>query len=101
MVAIVLGILKIIGILLLVILGLLLFVIISVLFVPLRYRAEGSFYEKLKGSASVSWFLHLISLKISYDEKAQVDVRVLWFHPGREKAEKRRTERKHRKGQSL
>ena len=54
MVAIVLGILKIIGILLLVILGLLLFVIISVLFVPLRYRAEGSFYEKLKGSASVS-----------------------------------------------
>ncbi len=88
MVAIVLGILKIIGILLLVILGLLLFVIISVLFVPLRYRAEGSFYEKLKGSASVSWFLHLISLKISYDEKAQVDVRVLWFHPGREKAEK-------------
>lgn len=88
MVAIVLGILKIIGILLLVILGLLLFVIISVLFVPLRYRAEGSFYEKLKGSASVSWFLHLISLKISYDEKAQVDVRVLWFHPGREKAAK-------------
>lgn len=88
MVAIVLGILKIIGILLLVILGLLLFVIISVLFVPLRYWAEGSFYEKLKGSASVSWFLHLISLKISYDEKAQVDVRVLWFHPGREKAEK-------------
>ena len=88
MVAIVLGILKIIGILLLVILGLFLFVIISVLFVPLRYRAEGSFYEKLKGSASVSWFLHLISLKISYDEKAQVDVRVLWFHPGQEKAEK-------------
>ena len=43
MVAIVLGILKIIGILLLVVLGLLLFVIISVLFVPLRYRAEGSF----------------------------------------------------------
>ena len=96
MVAIVLGILKIIGILLLVILGLLLFVIISVLFVPLRYRAEGSFYEKLKGSASVSWFLHLISLKISYDEKAQVDV----IRDGK-RQKKRRTERKHRKGQSL
>ena len=104
MVAIVLGILKIIGILLLVILGLFLFVIISVLFVPLRYRAEGSFYEKLKGSASVSWFLHLISLKISYDEKAQVDVRVLWFHPGQEKAEKaqekRRKEKENRKKES-
>ena len=59
MVAIMLGILKIIGILLLVILGLLLFdhkrAVCSA-----RYRAEGSFYEKLKGSASVSWFLHLI-----------------------------------------
>ena len=85
MLAIVLGILKIIGILLLVILGLLLFVILSVLFVPVRYRAEGSVYEHLKGSASVSWFLHLIFLKVSYDGEAQMDFRILWFHPGREK----------------
>ena len=84
MVAIVLGILKIIGILLLVVLGLLLFVILSVLFVPVRYRAEGSVYESLKAKASVSWFLHLISLKVSYDEKMQTDFRILWFHPGRE-----------------
>ena len=41
MVAIVLGILKIIGILLLIILGLILFVLFSVLLVPVRYRAEG------------------------------------------------------------
>ncbi len=82
MVAIVLGILKIIGILLLVILGLLLFAILSVLFVPVRYRAEGSVYEHLKGSASISWFLHLISLKVSYDGEARMDFRILWFHPG-------------------
>lgn len=88
MVAIVLGILKIIGILLLAILGLILFVILSVLFVPVRYRAEGSVYEHLKGSASASWFLHLISLKVSYDGEAQMDFRILWFHPGREKNEK-------------
>lgn len=84
MIAIVLGILKIIGILLLVVLGLLLFVILSVLFVPVRYRAEGSVYESLKAKASVSWFLHLISLKVSYDGKMQTDFRILWFHPGRE-----------------
>ena len=83
MVAIVLGILKIIGILLLVVLGLILFAILSVLFVPVRYRAEGSVYESLKAKASVSWFLHLISLKVSYDGEMQTDLRILWFHPGR------------------
>lgn len=88
MVAIVLGTLKVIGILLLVILGLLLFVLLSVLFVPVRYRAEGSFYGQLKGSASVSWFLHLISLNVSYDGEAQMDLRFLWFHPGRDKSGK-------------
>lgn len=88
MVAIVLGILKIIGILLLIILGLILFMLFSVLLVPVRYRAEGSVYEHLKGSASASWFLRLISIKVSYDGEAQMDFRILWFHPGREKHEK-------------
>lgn len=84
MVAIVLGILKIIGILLLVVLGLILFGVLSVLFVPVRYRAEGSVYESLKAKASVSWFLDLISMKVSYDGEMQTDLRILWFHPGRE-----------------
>ena len=77
MVAIVLGILKIIGILLLIILGLILFVLFSVLLVPVRYRAEGSIYEHLKGSASASWFMRLISIKVSYDGEAQMDFRIL------------------------
>lgn len=85
MIAIVLGILKIIGILLLVILGLLLLVVFSVLFVPVRYRAQGSFYDHPKASASVSWFCRLISLKASCDGEAQMDLRILWFHPGGEK----------------
>ena len=85
MVAIVLGILKIIGILLLIILGLILFVLFIVLLVPVRYRAEGSIYEHLKGSASASWFMRLISIKVSYDGEAQMDFRILWFHPGRGK----------------
>lgn len=88
MIAIVLGILKIIGILLLILLGLVLFVICSVLFVPVRYRAEGSFYEHPEGEIVVSWFLHLLALRLSYHGKASVDVRILWFHPGREKERK-------------
>lgn len=88
MIAIVLGILKLIGILILIVLGLVLAVIFSVLFVPVRYRAEGSCHESLKGKASISWFLHLISLTASYDGDLHVDFRILWFHPGREKPEK-------------
>lgn len=92
MVAIVLGILKIIGILLLVFLGLILAVILSILFVPVRYRAEAECYGSLKGSAAVSWFLRLISMRVSYDGEAQVDLRILWFHPGREKHEEKADE---------
>lgn len=88
MIAIVLGILKIIGILLLILLGLVLFVIFSVLFVPIRYRAEGSFYEHLEGEVLVSWFLRLLELRVSYHGTASADVRILWFHPWREKKRK-------------
>ena len=85
MVAIVLGILKIIGILLLIILGLILFVLFSVLLVPVRYRAEGSIYEHLKGSASASWFMRLISIKVSYDGEAQMDFRIPVVSSGQRK----------------
>ncbi len=95
MVAIVLGILKIIGILLLVLLGLILAVILSVLFVPVRYRAEAEGYGSLKGCAAVSWFFHLISLRVSYDGETHADFRILWFHPGREKQDERTDEEEH------
>ena len=96
MVAIVLGILKIIGILLLVLLGLILAVILSVLFVPVRYRAEAEGYGSLKGCAAVSWFFHLISLRVSYDGEMHADFRILWFHPGREKQDELQQELKER-----
>ena len=101
MVAIVLGILKIIGILLLVLLGLILAVILSVLFVPVRYRAEAEGYGSLKGCAAVSWFFHLISLRVSYDGETHADFRILWFHPGREKQDERTDEEEHREQEHL
>ena len=91
MIAIVLGILKILGILILIILGLLLFALLSVLFVPVCYRVEGSLYEHPEGTASVSWFFHLVSLRISSETEKKLDFRILWFHPGREH-EKEETE---------
>lgn len=72
-------ILKIIGIILLVILGLLLTAVLLILFVPVRYRADVSFDGKPDGEAAVSWLLHLVRIRVSYHEHADVSGRVLWF----------------------
>lgn len=58
-------ILKIIGILLLVLLGLILFAALSILFVPLRYRVWVKYDQQLQASLRLSWFLRLISLRVT------------------------------------
>lgn len=60
-------ILKIIGILLLVLLGLILFAALSILFVPLRYRVWVKYDQQLQASLRLSWFLRLISLRVTFD----------------------------------
>lgn len=70
---VILTILKILGIILLVLLGLLLVIVLSVLFVPVRYRLEGEKsspgWSEANGKVRVSWLLHLIHLRIQYQEK--------------------------------
>ena len=70
---VILTILKILGIILLVLLGLLLVIVFSVLFVPVRYRLEveksSSGWSEANGKVKVSWLLHLIHLRIQYQEK--------------------------------
>lgn len=72
-------ILKVIGVILLVILGLILAAVLLILFVPVRYRADVSFEGKTDGEAAVSWLLHLVRIRVSYHEHADVSGRVLWF----------------------
>ena len=64
-----LTILKILGIILLV----LLVIVFSVLFVPVRYRLEGEKpspgWSEANGKVKVSWLLHLLHLRIQYQEK--------------------------------
>lgn len=83
MLHIVLLLLKILGIILLVILGLILLVLLLVLFVPVRYRMDGTASDKRKGYAAgdavVSWLLHLFRAKVSYDCSLVVTVKVLFF----------------------
>lgn len=59
--------LKIIGLILLGILGLILALIFAVLLVPVRYRAEASYYDEARAKAEVSWLLHIISCRAVYD----------------------------------
>lgn len=66
---VILTILKILGIILLV----LLVIVFSVLFVPVRYRLEGEKsspgWSEANGKVKISWLLHLIHLRIQYQEK--------------------------------
>lgn len=90
MLAVILWILKIIGVLLLVILGLVLAFLLVVLLVPIRYRAEGSWYGELKASASVNWLLHIISLRAVYGERREIILRIFGFRIGGERKIKRK-----------
>ncbi len=70
MVTVILGILKVIGILLLIILGLLLCILLCALFVPVRYRVQGqrSAEVPLQGQVTVSWLLHLFGICVDAKE---------------------------------
>ena len=62
-------ILKILGIVLLCIIALALFVVIIVLFVPIRYKADGYYKDSdYNVKAKASWLLHIVS--VSFDLKA-------------------------------
>ena len=79
MLQVLLMILKILGILILVILGIILAVLLLVLFVPVRYRVDAAFDGKPGGGVLVSWLMHLVTVRVSYDGKATALVKVLWF----------------------
>ena len=76
-------ILKILGITLLSILGLVLLLLLLVLFVPIRYSAEGKADSKedYRGTVRVHWLLHIISLRIDAESPLKVTkrLRIFWF----------------------
>lgn len=67
--AVLLLILKIIGIILLILLGLILLILAVVLFVPVRYQVSGSIGEKTTVRIAVTWLLHAVSWKAAYEEE--------------------------------
>ena len=66
--SVILLILKIIGWILLTLLALFLLIVFLVLFVPVRYRTEGSIEENILVQGKVHWLLHILSFGFSYNE---------------------------------
>lgn len=70
-------ILKVIGIILLVVLALILAVVLCVLFVPVKYRAVGSFDNTdIRAKAHASWLFHLFALYIEYAQETDGYIRL-------------------------
>lgn len=70
-------ILKVIGIILLVVLALILTALFCVLFVPVKYRAVGSFENTdIRAKAHVSWLFHLFALHIEYAQETDGYIRL-------------------------
>lgn len=80
MLAIILEILKVIGIILLVILGLVLLLIAIVLFVPIRYKGNGLINDNAKEAhARITWLLHAVHVQVNYchPDKPEFMIKVL------------------------
>ena len=80
---VILAIAKGIGIFLLILLAILVLALLSVLFVPVRYRAEGEYLEEFRARASVTWFFRLICLSVSWNGGFSYMIRVagIPLHP--------------------
>lgn len=69
MLAVILSILKWIGIVILVILGILFLVLGLVLFVPIRYKVDGFYKDNYQVHGKINWLLHIVSFTFDYDKE--------------------------------
>lgn len=88
MLHIILGILKIIGVLLLVILLLILLLLSFLLFSPVRYGMSGEFYEEVHGEVRVTWLFRIFSVSASFlGKNVQYSIKIFGFPLGRKKTQ--------------
>ena len=77
---IILGIIKVVGIVLLILLGIFLLGILAVLFCPVTYKARGNRdADSYEGHVQISWFFRLVSFMFSFGSKTEssFSVRIL------------------------
>lgn len=71
MLHIILGILKIVGIILVTIIGILLLVLLLILFFPVSYQIKGEKDQDITGNVKVSWLFHLIAFYVTFENNAR------------------------------
>lgn len=77
---IILAVLQWLGWNLLIFLLLILCIVLLVLFVPVRYEAEGEFKESQWVKGRVHWLLHLFGVRVVYeDELVFIEIKILWI----------------------
>ena len=82
MTAVLLTILKIIGIVLLVILGILLFLLAVLLFVPVRYSVKGTVDNNITAEGKISWLCSIFRYDFTFQEQElNGEVRIFGFRP--------------------
>ncbi len=82
MVYIIVGILKWIGIVLLALLAFLLFILLLVLFLPIRYRVQAEYREKLNGDGWVRWMYPMLELRLQIeDNRPKTQIRIFGRSP--------------------
>lgn len=103
MIAVLLTVLKVIGIILALLLGTLLLVILAVLFVPVRYNFKAAYNEKFTMNARVSWLLNIFRVLICYDEEMKTTIKILFFNIGgdKNKEKKNKKEKKETKSDNI
>ena len=73
-------ILKVLGLIIAVILGIIILLLASVLFVPIRYKIKGQYYEKATGDARLHWLFHILNAWVGYNEEGlRIRLRVMCF----------------------
>lgn len=82
MTAVLLTILKIIGIVLLVILGIMLFLLAVLLFVPVRYSMKGTVDNNITAEGKISWLCSIFRYDFTFQEQElNGEVRIFGFRP--------------------
>ena len=82
MTAVLLTILKIIGIVLLVILGIMLFLLAVLLFVPVRYSVKGTVDNNITAEGKISWLCSILRYDFTFQEQElNGEIRIFGFRP--------------------
>lgn len=98
MLAILLGVLKVIGILLLILLCLFLLAVSTLLFVPVRYEGKASWLGRPEGSLRITWLMRALSVRLTYDgDKSGTVIRVFGIRLGKRRSSKKNRTRARKK----